>query len=226
MDSFDGWFLRTDFVYVQVCHALLWVACQNAAPHNMAEYSKTSQSPNPPWLALPLQPLLRYSIGPLIKHKHLWASNWGRIKYLHACAWSFGLSVSQSGAIFTARNLAGISVVIATPDLMSSLCFTSLPLCLSLILLLVSSLRKTPSLPGPECKCFIFHPPTNPLCSTGHLAVIFQHLKVIIPKYECSLTDVARHSRDIFLPSSSPLPHGQKQKEEKSRCLVSVHQHT
>lgn len=57
---------------------------------------------------------------------------------------------------------------------------------------------KTPSLPGPECKCLIFLPPTGPLCSTGHLAVIFQHLKAIIPKYECSITDVSRHSKDFF----------------------------
>lgn len=57
VDLFDGWFLRTACVYVQVCHALLRVACQKAAPHNVAGYGKTSHSPNPPWLAPLLQPL-------------------------------------------------------------------------------------------------------------------------------------------------------------------------
>ncbi|KAI4803901.1 hypothetical protein KUCAC02_025548, partial [Chaenocephalus aceratus] len=51
----------TDFVYVLVCRALLRVACQKAALHTVVESAKTSQSPNPPWLALLLQTLLRYS---------------------------------------------------------------------------------------------------------------------------------------------------------------------
>lgn len=82
---------------------------------------------------------------------------------------------------------------------------------------------KTPSLPGPECKCLIFLPPTGPLCSTGHLAVIFQHLKAIIPKYECSITDVSRHSKDFF--SFIFLSASWAKKEEKSRCLVSWSTH-
>ncbi len=149
------------------------------------------------------------------------------MKCLYACAWSFGKSVSQSESIFTAKKPVWDQCCNCHPLIWCSL--SVLPLSPSVSLWsssLLSSLRKTPSLPGPECKCFIFHPPTSPLCSTGHLAVIFQHLKAIIPKYECSPTDVSRHSQDIFLPSSSSLPHGQKQKEEKSRCLVSVDQRT
>ncbi|CAB1453495.1 unnamed protein product [Pleuronectes platessa] len=40
-------------------------------PHDTAESAKTSQRPNPPRLPLLLQPLLRDSTGPLLKHKHL-----------------------------------------------------------------------------------------------------------------------------------------------------------
>lgn len=109
------------------------------------------------------------------------------------------------------KSLSGISVVIATPwsDVLS-----------------LSTL--SPSDPLPHCHlsgkplrypAFIFHPPTSPLCSMAHLAVISQHLKAIIPKYECSLTDVSRHSKAIFLHSSSSLPHGEKTKGGEIKVL-------
>jgi len=141
-------------------------------------------------------------------------------------AWCFGQSASQSGAKCTAKTLVSdgcychlliwcvLSVVPLSP---SVLLWSSSSL---------SSLRKIPSLLGPGCKCFIFHPPTNPLCSTSHLAVIFQHLKAITLKYEWIPNRRLQTLKRYILPSSSSLPHGQKQNEEKSRCLLSVDQHT
>lgn len=67
MDGVSG----ANLVYIQVCCAPLRPACQTAAPRNVAERAK---SPNPPWRALLLQPLLRCGTGSLVKHKHLYAS--------------------------------------------------------------------------------------------------------------------------------------------------------
>lgn len=66
----DG-FLRAHYAYVQICRALLRVACQKASARNVDESAKMSRSPKPPWLALVLQLLPRWSTESLIKHKHL-----------------------------------------------------------------------------------------------------------------------------------------------------------
>lgn len=75
------------------------------------------------------------------------------------------------------KSLSGISCVIATSwSDAFSLFYLSPPSIALWSSSSLSSLRKTPSLPGPKCKCFIFHNPTIPLCSTAHLAVISQQL--------------------------------------------------
>lgn len=86
----------------------------------------------------------------------------------------------------------------------------------------LSSLRKTPSLPGPECRCFMFHPPTSPLCSMAHLAVISQHLKAIIPKYECTL--VCRLFFFLHLPLCL-MGKNKRSRNQGVECLQAKEQH-
>ncbi|KAK2826294.1 hypothetical protein Q5P01_020508 [Channa striata] len=52
-------------MFFSVC-ALLRVACQKTTPHNVAESSKSSKNPNPPWLTMLLLRLPRFhsSSGP------------------------------------------------------------------------------------------------------------------------------------------------------------------
>lgn len=116
------------------------------------------------------------------EHQHLQALSWGgrRVKFFLLILWPECVTVW--GPSLQPKELGWDQRCSCHPlDLMCSLCFTSdPPPCCHL------SSGKPPHYSALDVNVSFSIHPTSPLCSTGHLAVIFQHLKAIIPKYQRS----------------------------------------